>query len=130
MRHVLLVIAFLLFAPTVRPLAVIDETAPLVTLRIQPALQLSTPGAVAYRIAILPHRDNYWFCMGWDNTTTLKGRTSCQQLNGIYSPRVVYQEYTALTAGCYDGFVDLYRTPHYRAAAATQRFRVGGVPCV
>ena len=126
MRRVLLVIVFLLFTPTVRPTAAIDETVPLVTLHIRHL----APDHVAYRIAILPHRDNYWFCMGWDNTTTLKGRTSCQQLNGIYSPRVVYQEYTALTAGCYDGFVDLYRTPHYRAAAATQRFRVGGVSCV
>ena len=127
MTRLVLAVALLLGTPPL-PTPALDETAPALALHIQPLYQ-PAPGHVAYRIAIIPHRDNYWFCMGWDNTTTLKGRTSCQQLNGIYSPRVVYQEYTALTAGCYDGFVDLYRTPHYHAAAATQRFRVGGVPC-
>ena len=101
-----------------------DETAPPVTLRILPLYQLSPLGTVSYRIQISPHRDNVWFCFGWDNYTTSKGRTSCQQLNGIYTPRTFYQDYTALVAGCYGGFVDLYRAPSYRAATATQRFRI------
>ena len=119
----------LLIAPTTIPLADDSDTLPLIALTVSPVYQLP-PGRIAYRIQITPHRDNFWFCMGWNNTTTLKSRTSCQQLNGIYSPRIVYQEYSALTAGCYDGFVDLYRTPSYRAASTTQRFRIGPLSCV
>mgnify|MGYP001615090307 CR=1 FL=1 len=125
MRRVFLTIAFLLLSPTAPPSAAIDETAPLVTLHIRHL----APDHVAYRIAIFPHRDNVWFCMGWDNTTTLKSRTSCQQLNGIYSPRIVYQEYKGLAEGCYRGFVDVYHAPHYRAATATYQFRIGYIPC-
>ena len=102
--------------------AVEPETAPL-TLQIIPAQQFA-PGIVSYRIHILPHRDNFWFCMGWDNITTLKSRTSCQQLNGIYSPRVFYQDYRDLTAGPYHGFVQLYRTPNYLVHTAVHPFNV------
>lgn len=96
---------------------------PPLALRILPAHQFE-PGTVSYRIQIQPHRDNFWFCMGWENTTTLTTRTSCQQLNGIYGPRVFYQEYRSLIPGTYQGFVDLYRVPNYRAHTATQAFVV------
>lgn len=100
-----------------------EPDSPPLTLQVSPAQQFA-PGIVSYRIWILPHRDNFWFCMGWDNPTTLKSRTSCQQLNGIYSPRVIYQDYRNLAPGLYRGFVDLYRVPNYRAHTATQTFQV------
>ena len=122
MTRLVLAVALLLGTPTL-PTPALDETAPALALHIQLLYQLA-PGHVAYRIAIAPHRDNYWFCMGWDNTTTLKGRTSCQQLNGIYSPRVFYQDYRDLAAGSYHGFVQLYRTPNYLAHTAVHPFNV------
>ena len=93
----------------------------LVTLQITPAVQLA-PGKVMYHMRISPHRDNVWMCFGWDNIETLKSRTSCQQLNGIYSPRYFQQEYTWLEAGHYSGFLHVYRAPQYLADMAAQEF--------
>mgnify|MGYP001576367222 CR=1 FL=1 len=124
MIRLLLAATLLLVTPPLTPPQTADPPAPIVELRVRHL----TPTHVAYRITIIPHRDNFWFCMGWDNTTTYASRTSCQQLNGIYSPRVFYQEYT-LMEGCYQGFVDVYRTPNYRAGAATYQFRIGDHSC-
>ena len=121
-------ILLLVLTPTIGPSSAVEPEIASLILQITPAQQFA-PGIVSYRIQILPHRDNFWFCMGWDNITTLKSRTSCQQLNGIYSPRVFYQEYKGLAEGCYRGFVDVYRTPNYRAATATHLFRIGDDPC-
>ena len=124
MIHLCLILALILVPVSASVPPGVDETAQLITLRILPLYQIAPLGRVSYRIQIPPHRDNVWFCFGWDNYTTSKGRTSCQQLNGIYTPRTFYQDYTALMAGCYGGFVDVYRAPYYRAASATQRFRI------
>lgn len=126
MKRSLLAILFLLVLFAVMalsPRTTIDDDVSPVALRITPESQFE-PGRVTYRIYILPHRDNFWFCMGWHNTTTFKSRTSCEQLNGMYAPRVFYQEYTALTGGFYFGFADVYRVPNRRAATTTQQFRV------
>lgn len=125
MTRALLTATFLLLFPAAQSNYPTLDTP--LALRILPLAQFA-PGAVSYRIRIDPHRDNFWFCMGWHSSTAaVTNRTSCQQLNGIYSPRVVYQEYRALTPGTYYGFVDLYRTPNYRAHTATQSFRVESV---
>lgn len=124
-RALLAVILLLVGAPSTQhaPPVPTDEAFAL-ALRILPIHQFA-PGTAAYRIQITPHRDNIWFCMGWHSEdAAITNRTSCQQLNGIYSPRVVYQEYRALARGTYHGFVDLYRVPNYRAHTATQTFIV------
>jgi hypothetical protein len=95
----------------------------LVTLEILPAHQFE-PGKVLYTIRIPPHRDNFWTCYGWDNLDTEKGRTSCQQLNGIYAPRIFQQEYRNLEPGRYVGFLETHRVPNYIASIDTQNFVV------
>ena len=117
--------ALLIATPTNAPSQASADDPPLVVLRVAHLASAH----VSYLIRIDPHRDNIWFCFGWDNRTTAKSRTSCQQLNGIFSPRVVYQEYKALEAGCYQGFVDVYRAPYYRAGSAVYLFRIGDKPC-
>ena len=123
-----LIAALLLIPPPTHSASADNEEALLVALSIH-LDQSFEPGHATYQVRILPHQDNYWFCVGWDNTTTAKGRTSCQPLNGIYGPLAFYIEYRALERGCYRGFVDLYRVPHYRAATATTQFRIGSAPC-
>ena len=79
-----LLLAFLLIITTMgASTASLDA---LVLLHVTPLIQLA-PGKVRYDIRIPAHRDNFWFCYGWDNIDTLVGRTSCQQLQGIYGPR-------------------------------------------
>lgn len=124
--RVFLVCMILLGAPVPQSPPAPPDNTPL-TLRILPLYQFE-PGTVSYRIRIQPHRDNIWFCMGWHSPNAgVAIRTSCQQLNGIYSPRVFYQDYRALTPGTYHGFVDVYHAPYYRAHTATQTFIVDPV---
>lgn len=94
-----------------------------VTLHITPLYQFER-GKVLYTMRISQHRDNFWYCYGWENQTTEKRRTSCQQLNGIYAPRIFQQEYRDLDPGVYTGFIQLYRAPNYLADTATQEFIV------
>ena len=93
------------------------------SLQVSPLVQ-AAPGKVLYTIRITPHRDNIWFCYGWDNIDTADGKTSCQQLNGIYSPRIFQQEYKWLKSGHYVGFVRVYRAPSYIAGTAPLQFIV------
>ena len=123
MPRVALILLLVLSIPTIGPSSTVKPETASLTLQITPAQQFA-PGIVSYRIHILPHRDNFWFCMGWDNLTTKKSRTSCQQLQGIYEPRVFYQDYRDLAAGPYQGFVQLYRTPSYLAHTAVHPFNV------
>lgn len=124
MARILLAVLFLLAAPSPQHSPTPDFPASDLTLTIVPAYQFA-PGTVSYRAWITPHRDNIWFCIGWSSENAgIASRTSCQQLNGIYAPRVIYQEYRLLGAGTYQGFIDLYRVPNYRAATATQAFQI------
>ena len=123
MPRIALILLLVLSTPTIGPSSAVEPETASLTLQITPAQQLA-PGIVSYRIHVLPHRDNFWFCMGWDNITTEKSRTSCQQLQGIYGPRVFYQDYRDLAAGSYHGFVQLYRTPNYLAHTAVHPFNV------
>lgn len=125
---VLVAASLLSSALALRPIVHPQESEPPVTLRTHLEQSLA-PGHVIYRVGIPQHRDNIWFCVGWDNITTERSRTSCQQLNGVYSPIVFHLEYRSLAEGCYRGFVDVYRTPSYRAAFATSQFRIGYTPC-
>ena len=104
-------------------LTVMGAESPVTTLHVTPAQQYY-PGTVLFQVSITPHRDNFWLCNGWQNETTGKYRKSCQQLNGIYSPRLFQFEWRLLEVGKYVGFVEVYRTPNYLAGDATEPFTV------
>jgi len=83
------------------------------------------PGKVRYKVQIEPHRDNIQFCYGYSSDNAkVYYRESCQQLNGIYSPRTMFFEYSGLGEGNYLAFVKVYRVPNRLAGEATDRFRI------
>lgn len=83
------------------------------------------PGKVRYTIRIETHKDNFWFCAGFVSPDAyVAERVSCQQLNGIYSPRYFYFEYTKLTEGHYKAFVQVFRVPNRLATQVEVPFRI------
>lgn len=83
------------------------------------------PGKVRYVIKIESHLDNFWFCAGYVSPDAyISERTSCQQLNGIYSPRYFYFAYTQLTEGHYKAFVQVFRVPNRLAIQVEVPFRI------
>lgn len=83
------------------------------------------PGKVRYVIRIEPHRDNFWFCAGFVSPDAyVSERKSCQQLNGIYSPKYYYFEYKNLTEGNYRAFIQVYRVPNRLVLQPEVPFRI------
>lgn len=115
-----LLLAFLLTITMMGAYQSKADDAP-VTLTISPPQQYF-PGTVMYHMRVAQHRDNFWTCFGWTNTTTGAFRKSCQQVNGIYGPRYFQHEYKWLEPGEYVGFVHVFRTPNYLAGIETQQF--------
>ena len=95
-----------------------------VSVRVDPAFQYA-PGNVRYVTRITPHKDNIYYCVGWiSEDAHVYERTSCQQLNGIYSPRTFYIEFKSLGLGNYEAFAEVYRAPNRLAGRARQAFRI------
>ena len=97
-----------------------DSDTPL-WLEVLPTHQFA-PGHVRYKIRVQSHRDNIGLCFGYSQPN--KFRRSCMQLNGIYSPRLYWQEYHDLPAAEYEAFVELYRAPNRIAAKEPKKFIV------
>ena len=85
----------------------------------------TAPATPTFKIAISPHKDNIHYCWGFvSNDAVVMYRRSCQQLNGIYSPIVIWQEYKNLGSGTYKAFVEIYRVPNRKAGESTFNFRI------
>lgn len=99
-------------------LGAVDDAAP-ISLTVTPHQQ-TAPGRIRFVTRIAQHRDNFWFCVGFDSESDYsESVSSCQQLNGIYSLVTFYIEYHDLTPGEYKAFARLYRVPNRLAASAT-----------
>lgn len=112
--------AIVLFAMLLIPAVGWGEDPPLV-LEALPVHQFA-PGYMRYRIRVQTHRDNVALCFGYNEPN--KYRKSCIQLNGIYSPRVYWQEYHNLSPANYEAFVQLFRAPNRIAAQEIKEFIV------
>lgn len=105
---------------------------PVVLLEVRPQFQFEDARQpVDYRIIITPHRDNFWTCWGWrleegegTDDYIKQYRSSCQQLNGIYAPRVFYFTYRNLSPGKYIAFAEVYRVPNRIAGTITIPFQI------
>ena len=76
---------------------------------------------------VTSHQDNIQFCVGYrimDYPEELTSRRSCQQLNGIYSPKVFWFEYKGLSAEQYVAFVEVIRVPNRLAGIAKANFTI------
>ena len=101
-------------------------------LTVSPLFQLQHASIpVQYKVRIRQHRDNVRYCVGWylqevagTDDHIRQYRRSCQQLNGIYAPSVLYHEYKNLAPGKYEAFASLYRVPNYLAGEDKQSFQI------
>ena len=115
----------LLFNPFLVPTpAPAQESIPVVTLSVNPVFAFA-PATIRYTLKIPPNRDNLFFCAGYiSNDAAVSFRESCQQLNGIYAPRIFYLEYPNLGRGSYQGFVRVFRVPNRLAREVVQEFKL------
>lgn len=116
----LLLVGLLLFSPFVSA----DE---IVGLEVSPNVQWE-PGKIKLKITVDPHQDNVQFCVGYryaDDPPEIGDlRRSCQQLNGIYSPKVLWIEYKGIPASEYQAFAEVYRAPNRLAGRVQANFVV------
>ena len=81
-----------------------------ITLAVTPSFQYP-PGSVRYTITIPPHPDNSWYCWGWESLDSITPeRQSCEQLEGLDSPKVRWKFYDNIPEGHYTGMVMLFRS--------------------
>lgn len=103
------------------------EPDEIVKLEVSPNIQWE-PGIIKLKITVQSHVDNIQLCMGYtykeDPPELQPLRRSCQQLNGIYSPRVYWIEYKSITFGEYFAFAEVIRVPHRLASKAQANFIV------
>lgn len=104
--------------------------APIVSFDVSPIFQFEI-GEIHLVSRITPHRDNVQICWGWilrEDLEPSKGypvfRKSCQQLHGIYSPKVFHIGYQKMARGEYRAIVELYRAPSTVVAKLEKPFRV------
>ena len=99
---------------------------PVVSLQVSPNIQYE-PGKIKLKISVASHQDNTQFCIGYrvmGEPEELTIRRSCQQLNGIYSPRVFWFEYKGIPAEQYIAFATVIRAPKRLAGTAQAQFQV------
>ena len=97
-----------------------------VSLQVTPNIQYE-PGKIRLKLVIASHQDNTQFCIGYrvmGEPEELTIRRSCQQLNGIYSPRVFWFEYKGIPAEQYIAFATVIRAPSRLAGTAQAQFQV------
>ena len=97
-----------------------------VSIAVSPNVQ-PAPGKIKLKLVVTSHQDNIQFCVGYrysDEPDELTLRRSCQQLNGIYSPKVFWFEYKGLSAGEYQAFVEIVRVPSRLAGTAKANFTI------
>ena len=116
-----LILAFLLTLPIIP-----NQSQTVVSLTVSPNVQ-AEPGTIKLKVSVEPNPDNIQFCVGYrylDESEELALRRSCQQLNGIYSPKVFWFEYKGLPAAQYVAFVEIIRAPSRIAGIAKAYFTI------
>ena len=111
-----------LFHTTVYP----SPESDVVSLSVSPNVQ-AAPGTIKLKILVAAHQDNIQLCVGYrvyDYPEELTERRSCQQLNGIYSPRVYWMEYKNIPTEQYIAFATVTRVPNRLAGVARASFTI------
>ena len=123
------VLSFLLLWSVLFPTTVYPnpESQDVVKLEATPNVQWE-PGKIKLKVTIQPHRDNIQYCVGYtyseDPPELQPLRRSCQQLNGIYTPRVYWIEYKGILPGEYFAFAEVIRVPNRLASRVQANFVV------
>ena len=100
----------------------IGQTDSIVQLSVVPNVQYA-PGAVRLKIQIEPHKDNRYFCWGYNSDEAY--RSSCEELH-TGAPKVFWFVYSGVPAGDYKAFVQVFRVGDNLAGEASRDFSVIG----